>query len=850
MRISEQPEADLEPAASEEFEPALCVDLCLAPHPHFEQDCRTIVMDGFESTIAVKDQGELRNYELTSNVPLRDDEPSGGRIVFPEVAEHARIRTGNLLFDGLYAMAVHEALANSESEISNDFYENGTSIPLEAFRTGKLWSYVWTRDLSYSLHLALAGFDPRRAVQSLLFKASVVKSEIRGGLRNQIIQDTGSGGSYPVSTDRVVWALGVDETLKNLSGAERRNFLKKAYPILCDTIEQDRRLIFDPADGLYRGEHSFLDWREQTYPAWTKDNVLAIAMSKSVSVNAANYFLLQRASEYSAMLNRPDERARYAEWAAELKTAINAYLFDARAGLYRTYILADAGSEIPVSRYDLLGNSLAILFDIADEDRAAAIIRNYPTGPYGPPVVWPQEKGVPVYHNHGIWPFVVAYWIKAARATNHAEAVDLGVRSLEQFAALNLSNMENFDFITGRSHINDGPRTGPVVNSHRQLWSVAGYLSMVQDVVFGLETSREGIRFQPFITAKLRNETFGDTDTIELRNLAYLHTRNRVRIHLPPLGLQGVCVLDRVELNGRRIEGGFVKSESLRPENNWEIFLEAPALAPAAAPLRMADVSDERAICGPAQPVWSDGLAIKDGRVMLHYRHEDSANVTFNIYRDGRICAAGIRALEWLDPMSCDYLDTVRTYAVEAVDIRSGNVSHLTPAIAWRNDDQHRIIRATEMRNRGGELVENHHFEKWGKSVHELTTRAFRIERPGRYLVRVEFANGSGPVSTGITCAVKKLVLRNLATGAVEASGYVVMPQSGDWTRWDFSSPVNVSLGSAGNYAILLCEDEYSRNMSYLKNNERYTVGAGGGALSYNYVNVAAIHLLFVADTV
>lgn len=110
-------------------------------------------------------------------------------------------------------------------------------------------------------------------------------------------------------------------------------------------------------------------------------------------------------------------------------------------------------------------------------------------------------------------------------------------------------------------------------------------------------------------------------------------------------------------------------------------------------------------------------------------------------------------------------------------------------------------------------------------------------------MIRAEFANGSGPVNTGITCAVKKLEIRRAGAKQALASGYLVMPQSGDWNRWDMSSPVSVNLKAGEEYTITISQDEYSRNMSYLKNNERYTSGAGGGERSYNYVNIAALHL-------
>ncbi|MCT7041788.1 hypothetical protein M1717_26505, partial [Salmonella enterica subsp. enterica serovar Pomona] len=75
-----------------------------------------------------------------------------------------------------------------------------------------------------------------------------------------MMQDTGSGGSWPISTDRVVWFLGARHLLDD------KAFADDTWTALKDTLAQDRLYVFDPALGLYRGETSFLDWREQTYP--------------------------------------------------------------------------------------------------------------------------------------------------------------------------------------------------------------------------------------------------------------------------------------------------------------------------------------------------------------------------------------------------------------------------------------------------------------------------------------------------------------------------------------------------------------------------------------------------------
>ena len=72
------------------------------------------------------------------------------------------------------------------------------------------------------------------------------------------------------------------------------------------------------------------------------------------------------------------------------------------------------------------------------------------------------------------------------------------------------------------------------------------------------------------------------------------------------------------------------------------------------------------------------------------------------------------------------------------------------------------------------------------------------------------------------------------------------MPQSNDWKRFDLSSAVKADLRAGTEYVLRLSEDEWCRNMSYLEINTLYSAAAGGGEESYNFVHVAALHLLFV----
>ncbi|MFP5391091.1 MAG: esterase, partial [Gammaproteobacteria bacterium] len=209
-------------------------------------------------------QAPLRTYVHSTTLQLRD--PGAQHARYQERADLPRVRSGSLAFDALFALALDEMRADSVREIRDGNYNGGAAIACDCFETGEKWHYVWTRDLSYAADLGLALLDPVRVMHSLDFKLSgyrkgVTKAAVVPGSADglQIIQDTGSGGSWPVSTDRVSWAFGAEHALRTLPAAERTAFAPRALKALSNTIEIDRVAAFDPASGLYTGEQSFLD---------------------------------------------------------------------------------------------------------------------------------------------------------------------------------------------------------------------------------------------------------------------------------------------------------------------------------------------------------------------------------------------------------------------------------------------------------------------------------------------------------------------------------------------------------------------------------------------------------------
>ena len=417
-------------------------------------------------------------------------------------AQSRRTQTASVLFDALFALAQQEMRQGQVTAIVDPAFNHGQPVPCDCYDTGARWPYVWTRDLSFAADLALAGLDPQRVRQALQFKLSTARDGSPGVF---VAQDTGSGGSWPISTDRVVWFLAAAHLLDD------RAFAAQTWQALQGTLEQDRRNVFDADMGLYRGETSFLDWREQTYPEWTREDVRFIGESYALSTNVLHYQALRLAAA-QARARGDAGAARYESWADALATRIDAAFWREDAGQYMSYI-GEAAHPVPYAKYDLLGLSLGVLAGVLPEPRARRALAAYPVGEAGSPVVWPQEAQQPIYHNRAIWPFVSAYALRAARKLDDAPRITAEVRSLMRGAALAGSNMENYELATQAVHVDEGALSGPVVNSRRQLWSVAGYLAMVREGIFGLQADGS---LQPKLPVALVEELFGAADSISL----------------------------------------------------------------------------------------------------------------------------------------------------------------------------------------------------------------------------------------------------------------------------------------------------------------------------------------------
>ncbi|MCA9517728.1 MAG: hypothetical protein KC635_22465, partial [Myxococcales bacterium] len=486
------------------------------------------------ATVAIDDRAACRRtYTLSTTAALRDGRGPNPREVV-EAADAPTVRTGNDLFDALYALAWDEVREASVATITNGDLSPGQPVPCGpdgCLETGELWTYVWTRDTAYATHLGLAVAAPARAASSLRFKLSARRD---GSGAPEIVQDTGSGGSWPVSTDRVVWALGARAVRDALPPGDARDaFAAAAREALRNTVERDRAVAFDAATGLYRGETSFLDWREQTYPLWTRNDVAPIAASAALSTNLAHLGALRFLAELEADAGDDDAAARHTGWADALAPAVHDAFWREADGLFASFRGGDPRDAVAGARFDLLGNALAVLTGVATADEAARVVASWPFYGPGPPVTWPEDRALPVYHNRAEWPFVTAYLLRAAARVDNAAVAARAMTALLRAAALNLSNMENVEAGTGATWFEEGSVSGPVVCSRRQLWSVGGYLSFVQRTLFGLDFDASGLNVDPFVPVAVHNTWFSGSSELVLNDVPWHGKRLSVVLHLP-----------------------------------------------------------------------------------------------------------------------------------------------------------------------------------------------------------------------------------------------------------------------------------------------------------------------------
>lgn len=663
-----------------------------------------------------------------------------------DISMYPRLTTSNTLHAAVFNMGLDEMVNAVE--------------PDTTLRTGKEWAGVWTRDVSYSIILSMAYMQPEASKISLMKKVNA---------NGRIIQDTGSGGAWPVSSDRMIWAVAAYEVYKVTGDKE---WLKFIYPVIRDSFEDDFKVVYNAESGLVRGETSFIDWREQSYPKWmqTADIYNSEAMNTSV-VHAEGLRILSKIADE---LGKKKEAKRYAEAAKSLTDAINRVFWMDDKGYYAMYTYGRE-NMILNPRAETLGESLAILFNVASPERAKIISQSNPTTPYGVAIFYPQISDMPSYHNNALWPFVASYWTLACAKAGNEQATLQGFGSVFRPAALFATNKENFNL--------DNGDIATELNSSNMLWSLSGNIALTCRILFGINYEDNGLSFSPFVPKVM-------ADNRTLSNFTYRDAKLNITVKGHGQHIKSFM------LNGKECKP-FIPAD-IKGVNEIVIEMDCEEI-PAQA------VNNQPNLKAPLTPIaW-----IEDGRLCWnpieyigHYevilngkRVAKTRQTSYALTEQGEWQVIGVSE-SGVESFASEPRSNADRFIVEMpgekTSMKSAEISYqpLTPIAGYN----------------GNGFVE---------TDHSTTAISVTVDVPadGEYAFSLRYANGNGPVNTENKCAIRTLTVDGNKIGTV------VMPHRGvaNWDDWGMTNEVKTEL-KAGKHTLCIEYRPENENMNLSTN--------------------------------
>lgn len=657
-----------------------------------------------------------------------------------DISAYPVLSDPNLLLQAVYNMGLDEMINNVE--------------PDTTLRTGKEWAGVWTRDVSYSIILSMAALQPEASMISLMKKVNA---------EGQIIQDTGSGGAWPISTDRMIWVLAAYEVYK-VTGD--RKWLEQVYPIAVRSLAKDEATVISDK-GLIKGETSFIDWREQSYPKWMQ--TADISQSEAMNTNVLYAAALAATGEMALDLGKDKAAKEYFDKSEKLAEAIEKAFAIPGEGYWGMYTYG-RDNKILNPRAETLGNALAILYNVASPERRKALSESNPQTPFGAPIFYPQIADMPNYHNNALWPFVASYWTLAQAKEGNEAGVMEGFGSIVRPAALFATNKENLNLDNGDIFTE--------LNSSNMLWSLSGNLALTQQILFGIHFEKDGLKIEPFVPEALAG-------TRTLRNFPYRGAR--LNITVEGYGNKVAAI----SLNGKAIKPGeTIPAKKLKGDCDINVIMNNTPIPPMAinrvankkAPLTPITWIEEGILRWNPIEYIGEYIVLRDGEEVAR-----THTTSWPLAEEGEWQIIGVAG------------DGTQGFASEP---RSNRQRITISPLNIVNE-----IASSEVSYAPLSAVEGFRGEGFAETDMTSAPIRYKINIPseGTYSLKVEYANGNGPVNTE-----NKAAIRTIRVDGNKA-GTIVMPQRGvaNWNDWGLSNSV----------VLPLTEGEHEVELIYLPEN-------------------------------
>ena len=405
-----------------------------------------------------------------------------------------------------------EAFSIAVSDIMNNVkpYKDGlldSSRP--CLMAGHDYDTPWTRDTAINVWNAMALLDRTVARDTLL---SVLERRDDGNVY--------VGGEY---WDCMIWAQGAMQYIL-LTGD--KNMIPTAKDAICRSLRYFEKTEFDSAKNLFRGPAVYGDgvaaypdkyananssgikfWQLQPE---NKDKIAPVGVGLPMfclSTNCVYFRAYEVAATLCEMLSL--DGSEYKKKAAAMKEAINRSFWNDSRGSY-DYMAGEWDAQ------EALGDAFAILFGVADREKAASMVEHHHTCPHGTPCLWPnldRYASLGGYGRHAgtIWPHAQGFWARAAFAAGDKAGFEKELFLMSQKAVKNGQFHEIYHPDDGRVYGGlqefDNTRVGEWGSCSHQTWSASTFLSLIFYDILGIRADETGVTFAPCLPTGVKELT-------------------------------------------------------------------------------------------------------------------------------------------------------------------------------------------------------------------------------------------------------------------------------------------------------------------------------------------------------
>lgn len=376
----------------------------------------------------------------------------------------------------------------------------------EVIMAGMDYVTPWTRDASINTWNGGGLLFPEVTKNTLLSVLENFKGEIR------------IGGEY---WDAIIWATGA--WWQYLYTGDK-DFLRTAYEAVKNSLAFFEETEFTKELNLFRGGACYGDGisaypdiytnTENRFPGiinWPPVNEELAAKpgvgvpTHVLSTNCLYYQAYIIMDKMTKELGLPKDHS-WNEKAEAVKQAINKELWNEKSGRYDYFVDKFGGCDYQEG----MGQSFAIMFGIADDEKTEKIFNNVYVSPAGIPCVWPAfpRYETPDGKGHGrhsgtVWPHIQGFWAYAAAGSRRSGIFKQELDKLAEHASRDSHFAEIYHPVTGEMYggRQEWLEQGIIEwkSCVRQTWSATAFLRMILMGLIGMEFKPDGITFRPLM---------------------------------------------------------------------------------------------------------------------------------------------------------------------------------------------------------------------------------------------------------------------------------------------------------------------------------------------------------------